>query len=66
MVAELPVGDNLADHVFPLGLQFSINQSLSANEQSAKTFMSLMSYLLFGDGQYWITYFVYYKLYSIL
>ena len=50
MLADLSVGENLRDHVFPLGIQFYVNATVSANEQHTKTMLALVNFLVFGQG----------------
>ncbi|XP_060585043.1 oxygen-dependent choline dehydrogenase-like [Ruditapes philippinarum] len=49
VVADLPVGENLQDHIF-FGLHSKINKSIGLTQESFKSFSSLISYQLFGTG----------------
>ncbi len=51
VVADLPVGDNLQDHVTSDGLQFFTPYYLSISPARAENFLSSWAYFLWGGGQ---------------
>lgn len=50
VVADLPVGDNLHDHVMSDGLQFFTPYYMSISAARAENFMTSWAYTLFGTG----------------
>ncbi len=50
--ANLSVGSNLQDHVWPIGLEYSLEEgsSFATTEEWAKSMFSLLDYLIFGQG----------------
>ena len=51
MVADLPVGQNMEDHVF-IPVDFISNQTIGQNAEDHKLFWSQLEYYLFGSGRY--------------
>ncbi len=52
VIADLPVGDNLQDHVMSDGLQFFSPHYMSISAARAENFVSGWQYALFGTGMY--------------
>ncbi|XP_023243826.1 E3 ubiquitin-protein ligase HUWE1-like [Centruroides sculpturatus] len=50
VISNLPVGLNLQDHIFPLGLDFLINKPISAVLQRFFTPKALLQYYIAGRG----------------
>ena len=50
MVADLPVGDNLQDHVGMLLFAYTINQSIALTTEQVEGTMALIQYLALGSG----------------
>lgn len=50
VVSDLPVGQNLQDHVSILGLEFTIISKIATTEKKSKSLWTLFDYLLFGRG----------------
>jgi len=50
VVANLPVGENLQDHVYPFGIEYTIKEKIAITDEQAKSLWSLLDYLIFGLG----------------
>ena len=48
--ADLPVGKNLQDHIYPGGIHFTINKPYSISHAAAFTMPNLMKYFKYGEG----------------
>ena len=52
VVADLPVGENLQDHIYTDGLEYFIKVQASMTEEKCRTLTSLADYMIFGQGDY--------------
>lgn len=50
LVADLPVGRNLQDHIYPGGIHFSINKPVSLTSKRIFTPKNLLHYFKWGSG----------------
>ncbi len=50
-VADLPVGDNLQDHIMLLPFMYSLNQSITLTVEKAESLIELAKYLTTGKGK---------------
>ena len=50
MVADLPVGQNLHDHVQFDGMEYLIKEPIAITNHKASTLWSYVDYMLFGTG----------------
>ncbi|KAG9510874.1 Glucose dehydrogenase [FAD, quinone], partial [Fragariocoptes setiger] len=50
VVADLPVGNNLQDHIYPGGIHFSIDKPVSLNQKRVFTPKNLAKYMKLGQG----------------
>ena len=51
VIANLPVGENLQDHIYPFGIEYLIKEKMAITDDQAKSFWSLLDYMIFGLGQ---------------
>ena len=51
MVADLPVGDNLQDHVVADGAIFYTEHGVSVSPARAENFLSSWAYSIYGGGE---------------
>ena len=51
MVAELPVGQSLEDHIFTDAGHFTIERPISLTEKKMESFTTKLQYTLFGTGK---------------
>lgn len=51
VVADLPVGDNLQDHISTDALTYFTLDPISITDSRAKSLFSLFEYLVFGKGK---------------
>ena len=50
VVANLPVGENLQDHVYPFGIEYFVKEKIAITDEQAKSLWSLLDYMIFGLG----------------
>lgn len=50
VVADLPVGYNLQDHIYPGGIHFTIDKPVSLNHKRVFTLNNLVNYFIKGKG----------------
>lgn len=50
IIADLPVGDNLMDHIYPGGIHFSINAKASLIQRRVVTLPNILTYFAAGRG----------------
>ena len=51
VVADLPVGDNLQDHVMVYPFDYEVDKPVAVTGQRADSFAEIAKYRLFGDGK---------------
>ena len=51
IIADVPVGENLQDHVIADPVEFFTSYSVSVTPAKAENFMSAWAYYLFGTGK---------------
>ena len=51
VVADLPVGDNLMDHLF-VDVPFLVNDSISISPKEIGSWRATLEYEVFGTGEY--------------
>ena len=52
LVEDLPVGDNLQDHLMIYPFDYLLDKPLAITGQRAESFSEFMKYTLFGEGSY--------------
>lgn len=52
MVADLPVGRNLQDHIYPGGIHFTINKPVSLTQKRIFTLENIIKYYTKGIGEH--------------
>lgn len=52
LVADLPVGHNLQDHIYPGGIHFTINRPVSLTTRRIFTPSNMLKYFIKGRGKY--------------
>ncbi|XP_053202771.1 glucose dehydrogenase [FAD, quinone]-like [Panonychus citri] len=50
VVADLPVGENLQDHIYPGGIHFSLEEPVSIVEERTANPQNVLTYFTFGKG----------------
>ncbi len=50
VLADLPVGNNLQDHVFTDNPIFEVDEGFGIDIDKAKSMMSVLDYYIFGQG----------------
>lgn len=50
-MADLPVGHNLQDHIYPGGVHFTINKPVSLTQKRIFTIENLIKYFTKGIGK---------------
>lgn len=50
VVADLPVGENLQDHLWTDALGYTLKEPIGITEEKASTFWPFMDYFIFGTG----------------
>lgn len=56
VVADLPVGLNLQDHIYPGGIHFSINKPVSLTQKRIFTAQNLIKYFTKGTGEFGLSF----------
>lgn len=51
LVADLPVGRNLQDHIYPGGVHFTIDKPVSLTQKRIFTLKNLLKYFSKGSGK---------------
>ena len=51
VVADLPVGDNLQDHIILIPFTYSLNQSIALTVEKSESLIELAKYLTTGNGK---------------
>lgn len=59
---DLPVGLNLQDQIWVLGLEYTLQNRIATTEKKTKSIWALFDYLVFGKGHssFFVSDFVYY------
>lgn len=50
VVRDLPVGLNLQDQLWVVGLEYTLKTKISTTEKKSKSLWALFDYLVFGKG----------------
>lgn len=58
LLADLPVGDNLQDHIYPGGIHFTIDAKVSLIQRRVVTLPNILTYLASGRGKVTINFII--------
>jgi len=47
---DLPVGNNLQDHIVVVGLEYLLTNKIGSSEPKSKSLIALFDYFVFGKG----------------